>query len=190
MLPRATTWIAGACGVLLPWRAAAAEATRDPPAFRLEDAVRLAESRNERAKISDLQVLVADAAVERARAGFLPVASLSGNDQQHLEPVRPSPSNVGQASFTVNQPIVNAPAWPLYAQAKQLADAQRAQNVDDKRLLCFDAARAFFTVLNAEAVLNAADRQLDMAKANLADAQARAQAQLASSNDVTRAQID
>jgi outer membrane protein TolC len=175
--------------VLIVRLAAAADALPGPP-LRIEDAVQLALTRNERAKVSDLQVVVAEAAVERARAGFLPVIALSGNDQQHLTTTGSTPSNVGTSSFIVNQPIVNAPAWPLYSQAKALADAQHAQNVDDKRLLAFIAANAFFAVLNADDLLQAAQRQLDMATANLADSQARAQAGLTSSNDVTRAHID
>jgi outer membrane protein TolC len=135
-------------------------------------------------------VVVAEAGVERARAGFLPTLVLQGNDQQHLTPTRPAPENVGTTTATVNQPIVNAPAWPLYAQAKDLAEAQYAQNVDDKRLLAFNAAAAFFGVLNADDVLQAASRQLDMAKANLADTQARSEAGLTSANDVTRARVD
>jgi outer membrane protein TolC len=178
----------GAVAWLIPEVCAAADSPSPTP-LRLEDAVQLALDRNERAKISDLQVVVAEAGVERARAGFLPVVSLSANDQQHLGSAF-SPSNIGTSNFVVNQPIVNASAWPLYAQAKALADAQRAQNVDDKRLLAFSAANAFFGVLNADDFLQAAQRQLDMAKANLADAQARADAGLTSSNDVTRAQID
>jgi outer membrane protein TolC len=180
----------GALLVLIPHAAAAADVPQSP-ALRLEDAVQLALARNERAKISDLQVVVAEAGVERARAGFLPVVALSGNDQQHLGPLSPSAAtNIGTSSVTINQPLVNAPAWPLYSQAKSLALAQRAQNTDDKRLLAFSAANAFFAVLNADDFLQAAQRQLDMAKANLGDTQARADAGLTSSNDVTRAQVD
>ncbi len=157
----------------------------------LADAVNLALSRNERARISELNILVAEAGVERARAGFLPVMTALGTDQQHAYgSTDKNPNNVGNASLTINQPILNAPAFPLYAQAKRLADAQHAQTIDDKRLLGFSAASAFFAVLNAQDVLQAAQNQLETAKANLADAQARAQAGLTSSNDVTRAQID
>jgi outer membrane protein TolC len=177
-----------ACACAIPLPARAADAVLAP--LRLQDAVQLALTRNERAKISDLQVVVAEAGVERARAGFLPVLTMSGSDQQHIASVGPQPSNVGTSAVTINQPVVNASAWPLYAQAKALADAQHTQNVDDKRLLSFDAARAFFAVLSAGAVVEAASRQLEMAKANMADTQARAEAQLTSSNDVTRTQID
>jgi outer membrane protein TolC len=153
----------------------------------LKDAVSLADTRNERAKISDLNVVVAEAGVEKARTAFLPVLTAQGANTQHSNL---TPNNIGTASVTLNQPLVNASAFPLYAQAKNLAEAQRAQNVDDRRLLAYAAATAFFTVLSAQDVVTAAERLLENAKANLADAQARAQAGLTSSNDVTRAQLD
>jgi outer membrane protein TolC len=159
-------------------------------AMTLQQAVHLTETRNERAKISDLNVVVAEAAVERARAGFLPILTAQGQDTQHTNPASNAPQNVGTANLTVNQPVINASAFPLYSQAKRLADAQYHQNVDDKRLLGFSAATAFFTVLNAQDVVTAAQRQLENAKANLADTQARAQSGLTSTNDVTRAQVD
>lgn len=159
--------------------------------MRIADAVSLALTRNERARISDLNVVVAEANVERARAGFLPVVTAGATDQQHAyAPSDHASNNLANASVVINQPLINASAYPLYAQAKNLADAQRAQNDDDKRLLAFAAANAFFAVLDAAAVLQAAQSQLDTAKANLADAQARADAGLTSSNDVTRARID
>jgi outer membrane protein TolC len=159
--------------------------------LRLDDAVHLALTRNERARISDLQVVVAEAAVEKARAAFLPLLTAQGQDVQHAYPSSDkSPNNIGTANVTLSQTIISAPAYPLYSQALRLADAQHAQNVDDKRLLSFAAASGFFLVLNAQQVVQAARRQLENAKANLQDTQARAQAQLTSSNDVTRAQID
>jgi outer membrane protein TolC len=180
------------CGLSLTSTAAAAEGQ-----LTLDDAVQLALTRNERAKISDLQVTVAEAGVERARSAFLPVVTALGQDQQHAYPATDNPTtgaknpnNVGTASVTLNQPILNASAFPLYAQAKNLAGAQRAQNADDKRLLGFNAASAFFAVLNAQGVLQAAQQQLENAKANLADTQARVDAQLTSSNDATRTQLD
>jgi outer membrane protein TolC len=157
----------------------------------LQDAVQLTLSRNERAKISDLNVVVADAAVEKAFAGFMPLVTMGGADTQHAYAATAGvPNNVGTANLTVSQPLLNASLFPLYGQAKELANAQRSQNVDDKRLLVFAGATAFFTVLNAQEVVAAAQRALDNSKSNLADTQARAEAGLTSSNDVTRAQVD
>jgi outer membrane protein TolC len=157
--------------------------------MHLEDAVQLALTRNERARISDLNVTVAEAAVERARTAFLPVLTAVASDTQHANPTT-GPNQVGQATATINQPLVNAPAFPLYAQAKNQANAEHAQNVDDKRLLGFSAASAFFAVLQAQAVVQAATRQLDNAKANFKDASDRVEAKLTGSNDATRAQLD
>jgi outer membrane protein TolC len=157
----------------------------------LQDAVQLTLSRNERAKISDLNVVVADAAVEKAFSQFLPLVTMGGTDTQHAYASTSTvPNNVGTANLTVSQPLLNASLFPLYGQAKELASAQRAQNVDDKRLLAFAGATAFFTVLNAQEVVSAAQRALDNSRANLADTQARAEAGLTSTNDVTRAQVD
>lgn len=158
-------------------------------ALTLDQAVQLTLTRSERAKISDLNVAVADAAVEKAFATFLPALVASASGTQHAAVVKP-PSNSGQAALTVSVPLLNASAFPLYAQTRRLADAQRAQNVDDKRLLGYSAASAFFAVLNAQDIVTAALRQLDNARANLASTQARSQAQLSSSNDATKAQVD
>jgi outer membrane protein TolC len=186
-----------ALGVCLAALLAAETASATPgdaspaPAMRVEDAVQLALARNELARIYDLNVTVAEAAVEKARTAFLPVIQAVGTDQQHAYTATPKlPNNIAQAVATINQPIVNASAFPLYSQAKNLANAQYAQTTDAKRQLGFIAASAFFAVLQAQAVVQAAGRQFDNAKSNLADTQARAQAQLTSSNDVTRAQID
>lgn len=189
MLDRAKRIVWTALGGLLFPAAAAAEQPSPSAALTLDQAVQLTLTRNERAKISDLNVAVADAAVEKAFTAFLPALTSQTQGTQHAGAIRP-PTSTGTTGLTVNQPLLNASAFPLYAQSRRLADAQRAQNVDDKRLLGFNAASAFFSVLNAQDILTAAQRQLDNAKANLASTQARAQAQLSSTNDVTKAQLD
>jgi outer membrane protein TolC len=131
---RATTITPIGALVLLLSRVAAAAPALQITSLRIEDAVQLALTRNERAKVSDLQVEVAQAGVERARAGFLPVIALSANDQQHLGAVGPAQSNVGTSNVTINQPIVNASAWPLYSQAKALALVSRPVAVPDATL--------------------------------------------------------
>lgn len=154
--------------------------------LRLEDAIQLAMTRNERAAIADLDIVVADAAVAKARVAFLPVLQLSGNDTY-----RPgdTPKDVAQGTLTLNQPLFAPSAFPLYSEAKHSLASQRAQSADDRRTLAFDAAKAFFNVLLADQVVKAAKKKLDTAKADLADTDAQVKAQLVSSNDVTRAQI-
>jgi outer membrane protein TolC len=169
-----------------------------PPAahpLRLDEAVQLALSRNELAKIADDQIVEAAAAVEKARVAFLPVVTATGVDTARPYTVVRGGStvdayNVVTGAATIAQPVVNLPAWPLYHEAQHLLDSQKASSTDTKRVLQFSAAQAFFNTLASEAVLAAAERRFDTAKATLDDTTARVQAQLNSSNDVTRAQLD
>jgi outer membrane protein TolC len=163
--------------------------------LRMADAIKLALARNEIAKIADDQILVADAAVEKARVAFLPVITATAVDTARpYDVVRAGTTvtayNAVTGGASIVQPVVNLPAWPLYRQAQRLLDAQKASSTDAKRVLEFSAAQAFFNTLASEAVLAAADRRRDTAKATLDDTQARVDAQLNSSNDVTRAQLD
>src|ERR1022692_3784634 len=110
----------------------------------IDDAVSLALSRNERAKISDLNVVVAEAAVMRARTAFFPTVGVTGAYTQKPTDVVAANKNTYSllSAVTVNQPLLNAAAFPLYAQSRRLFDGQVAQTIDDKRLLAYDTVRA------------------------------------------------
>lgn len=152
----------------------------------IEQAVKLALTKNERVQIADLNVVVADAAVTRAWVSFLPVLQAGASDT-----VRPrdTPVNVAQAQVSLSQPLIDPTAFPRLAVAKHNLTGQRAQSLDDKRKLAYDAAKAFVAVLLADELVKAAQRKVETAKANLADTDAQSKAQLVSTNDVTRAQI-
>jgi outer membrane protein TolC len=172
----------------------ASAAAADHP-LRLDEAVQLALAGNENAKIADALVLVADAAVEKARTAFLPLVTATATDTARPGSVQKAgavvlPANIGTGNATIAQPLLNASAFPLLRQAERLLDAQRASSTDAKRLLAFNAATQFFQTLSAEEVLEAARRSAKVAKDNLDDSQARVDAQLNSSNDVTRAHLD
>ncbi|HEY4239575.1 MAG TPA: TolC family protein [Kofleriaceae bacterium] len=152
----------------------------------IADAIKLAETRNERGAIADLNVVSSEGAVESARSSFLPALSASGNDTWRP---RSDPSNDLSGRLRFDQPIVAPSAIPLYDRAKHNRDATRAQSVDDRRVLAFDTAKAFMQVLLAEAVADAAQRKLETAKADLKSTDAQQRAALVSSNDVTRARI-
>jgi outer membrane protein TolC len=161
----------------------------------LAQAVRLALERNERTRIAELQLTTADASVRRARAGFLPSLSFGGSEtlrpytveQNGRTTVR---NNAASGALTLTQPILSVTAFPLYAGAKHNAEATRYDALNQRRQLCFDAARAFFGVVAQQRVLVAAQRRLEKADASLNDTKARAAAQLVSTNDVTRAQVE
>lgn len=165
----------------------------------IEQAVQLALERHERARAATLQVEAAEARVGRARAFFFPDLTLVGNyTRRASETVREvggdrvtiQRRNALSPRATVRLTLFDARSLPLYRQASRERDAARLTAADDRRLLAFEAADAFLLTLGAGQVLEAARRRLELAGNSLADAQARFAAQLVSSNDVTRAELE
>jgi outer membrane protein TolC len=172
-------------------RAQAADAPPAPAApapLTLESAIDLALSHNERAFKAPARVEAALGGVDRARSAFLPTLVAQGQGAWSA----PSSRNdglSGNGTVALNQPIVNAPAFPLYAAAKHTLGAERWGAVEDLRTLAFDTATAFLTALTSEQLVTAAQGRLQRAQADADDSAARAQAGLSSSNDVTRASL-
>ncbi len=152
----------------------------------IEGTIRLALERNERAAIADLGVDIAQAELSEARTRFLPVVALTAGAAYRPR----ADTRVGaDARLAISQPLLAPSAFPVLAQAKHTLAAQQATTQDSRRRLAFDTANAFIAVLLAEQVVQAAQRKLDTAIANLDTTDAQVKAQLVSSNDVTRAQI-
>ncbi len=84
---------------------------------------------------------------------------------------------------------MNASSFALYSQAKHTLSSEGWGAIEDLRLLAFDTANAYLTACSSEQLLAAAQGRLSRAQADGADTLARAQAQLTSSNDVTRADL-
>ncbi|HEY4106757.1 MAG TPA: TolC family protein [Polyangiaceae bacterium] len=161
----------------------------------LETVVKIALTRNERAEIAAQSVVIADAAVIKARAAFLPTLSMAAGETLRPQALTQNGrtvvrDNAGTASLTLSQSIFNATSFPLYASAKHSYEAARYTHLDQRRQLAFDASRAFFAVIAQQRVLKASQARLALANATLDDTRVRAGAGLTSSNDVTRAEID
>lgn len=158
--------------------------------LRIEDAVREALARNERARKAPLRIEQSEGQRERARSAFLPSLTATGSAGVNGQEDRNG--NIGQtnAALTLQQPLLAPSAFPSYAQASHQLEADKWTAAQDKRLVAFDTARAFLQVLAAERVLEAANRRTERAQANLDNADARAAAQLASTNDATRARLE
>jgi outer membrane protein TolC len=163
-------------------------ARADAP-LSLEEAVKAALATNERALKAPLRVEVAEGQLDKARTAFLP--TLAAGATGTLHPIDKNNRVVsGNSTITLNQPVLNLSAFPLYAQAKHSLESERFGAMQDKRQLAFDTARAFLVVLSAEHLADAARQKLARARASQADAEARAKAQLAGSNDVTLSLVD
>jgi outer membrane protein TolC len=169
----------------------APRASAEGASLRLRDAIRLALVQNERSLQAGQRVEAAEGTVARSRAGFLPSITLGASATKQLETDRPNqPTVTSSGTLTVTQPLLNPGAFPSYWQSKHLREAERAGAKDTRRVLAFDTARAFLQALTTEQVRISAEQRLERAKANLQNAEARAEAQLASVNDATRARLD
>lgn len=156
----------------------------------MEDAIRLALTNNERAQKAGFRVETAEGQVDRARAAFFPSLTAGGAGVWRAQEDRSGRNITTSGTVTLSQPILTPSAFPLYAQSKHQRESERWGAQQDKRVLAFDTARSFLQVLTSERVLEAAGRRLDRAKANLQNAEARAEAGLASTNDATRASVE
>lgn len=156
----------------------------------MEEAVRLALAHNERARKAPLRVEAAQGQLMRARAAFLPSLSADGSGTLSSNADRAGRMLGASGSLTLHQSLVNLPAIPLYAQSRHQLESERFSAIQDQRMVAFDTARAFLVVLTSEKVLEAANRRLERARANQKDAEVRAKAQIASTNDVTRAILE
>lgn len=187
-----------AVSLTLAFSLAATGRAQDPP-LNLERAIELALTRNERVPAEDQRVEAARARVARARAFFFPDLTVTGNyTRRQSESIRRIDNedvtiqslNALSATALLGATLFNARAFPLYRQARFDLEGVRLTAEDQKLQLAFEAAEAFVITLNDEQVLRAAGRRLEFAKTTLADAVARFDAGLVSSNDVTKVELE
>jgi outer membrane protein TolC len=161
----------------------------------LERAVSLAAERNESALSAQARSEAAEARVARARAFFLPRLAVGGTYIRRMgEAVR----QVGgeevldglSGTATASVSLFDARAFPLLQAARRDSEATALDAVEARRQVAFQAANAFLSTLGLQQVAQAAERRLALARQSLEEAKARAQAGLASTNDVTRAELD
>ncbi|MBL8740934.1 MAG: TolC family protein [Myxococcales bacterium] len=156
----------------------------------IEEAIAAADKNNERARIAEQRVIQADADVDGATSDFLPTLTLGASAT-----ARPAEDSAGRyvtgsGSLTLTQPLLKPSAIPRLTSAKHSRKAAELTRDEERRELAFDTARAFLAGLAAERFLDAAKSRLSRARANLDNAQARADAELNSINDVTRAKLE
>lgn len=165
----------------------------------LERAVALAAERNESALAAQQRAEAAQARVARARAFFFPELAATGtytrrSNQSTREvggqQVVLQRYNALGASFVARVTLFDARGFPLYRAARLEGEASKLDSVEARRQVSFEAANAFLTSLADQQVYQAAEQRLAFARQSLEDAKARAQAGLASTNDVTRAEVE
>jgi outer membrane protein TolC len=165
----------------------------------LERAVALAAERNEAALAAQQRAEAAAARVARARAFFFPELTATGTYTRRANQIT---RNVGGqeiivqrfnalgANFTARATLFDARGFPLYRAARLEGEAAGLDAVEARRQVSFEAANAFLVSLADQQVFQAAEQRLAFARQSLEDARARAKAGLASTNDVTRAELE
>jgi outer membrane protein TolC len=181
-LPSTLVLRAALAGLLAPLCASAAPLT-------LEDAVRLAVERNERARIATEQTTAARARVDRARSTFFPDVTASGTYTRQPGTEFRSPNELA-SSATLQLTLFDARAFPLYRAALRDAEATALDSEDQRRLISFEAADAYLLSLGTQQVSEAAKRRQALAQRSREEAEVRFRAGLVSSNDVTRATLE
>ena len=192
MLPHHHRLLATAATALALFLVSSEAAAQD---LTLDEAIRLALETNERAEIAKLEIEAAEGDLETARSEFLPTLVLGASvtarpPRGRASEDRTPPVVTGAGTLTLRQPLLNPSALPLYRRAGHALKAAQYGATEARSVLAYDTSRAFVHALAAEWVLRAAEARRDRAKANLDNAQARAEAQLNSSNDATRARLD
>ncbi|AKJ04121.1 TolC family protein [Archangium gephyra] len=159
----------------------------------------LAAERNESALTAQARSEAAEARVARARAFFLPRLNVGATyTRRAYEVVRvvdgvplvSQTQNALSGSATATVPLFDARGFPLLQAANRDREATKLEAVEARRQVSFQAANAFLSTLGLQQVVQAAERRLAFVRQSLEEAKARAQAGLASTNDVTRAQLD
>ncbi|HEX8698414.1 MAG TPA: TolC family protein [Myxococcaceae bacterium] len=150
----------------------------------------LAAERNERTLAAQQRAEAAEARVARARAFFFPELTLTTTYTRRIQPTVVQRRDALGATAMARVTLFDARGFPLYRAARLEGEAAELESREARRLVGFEAADAFLTTLGNQQVYEAAVRRLEFAQQSLQDAKARAEAGLASINDVTRAELE
>jgi outer membrane protein TolC len=173
-------------------------AVQDDP-LTLDEAVKLALERNERAKSTWEEVVAANARLAQARSFFLPsITSTSTYTRRAYETRRVVGEteviiqryNALSETIALNQTLFDARSLTSLAAVRARRDADVASAAESRRQLAFEVSQAFLATLGTTQVREASGRRFTFAGQNLEAARARFAAGLASVNDVTRAELE
>lgn len=173
-------------------------AAQDDP-LTLDEAVKLALERNERAKSTWEEVAVANSRVAQARSFFLPSITSTGTYTRRAYETRRIVGdteviiqrfNALSETLTLSQTLFDARSLTSLAAIRAQRDASVAAAAESRRQLAFEVSQAFLATLGTTQVREASARRFTFAGQNLEAAKARFAAGLASVNDVTRAELE
>lgn len=162
----------------------------DAEELGLAEAIRLAQANNERTRLAELKVEGAEGDVTTAQSNFLPDLTLRAATTVTPYEDRNGRFLTGGGTLTLRQPLLDPSGIPTYARAKHNLEAEKLSASEERRAVAFDTARVYVRALAADRVVAAAKVRLDTATKNLAEVNARVEAELTSTNDATRGRLD
>lgn len=187
--------------VLVGPRASAVPDPPTPPAapMTLAEALTLAARNNEQSGIATARLDRARALRRQAYATLLPDVNVTGTYTRRSEEVTRTIDddevvvqalNALSGVATVDATLLDVRAFPVARSAARNLEAQEYSSAEMRRTLAYEVAETFFSVLSAERLRDAASRRIEVSQATVSDARIRLEAGLASSNDLTRAELE
>lgn len=170
----------------------------------LEAAVTRAMQTHPERRAAAEEARAADARLRRARSFFLPDV---GGDASYLRRSGDAVSSGGGGNDSIDsetgvgrdrlqwrvgfdQVLFDARALSAHRQASRSRDLAHASREDVRRRVGFETARAFLFALGVEEVAAAARRRVLYSDERLAESRSRAEAELVSTNDVSRSELE
>jgi outer membrane protein TolC len=165
----------------------------------LDEAVKLALERNERALSTQEDVNAANARVAQARSFFLPTITSASTYTRRAYEVR---RVVGDTEVVISRfnglaetlnlsfTLFDATSMVGLSAVRSQRNAAEAAAGESRRQLAFEVSQAFLATLGTSQVQEASARRFAFAKQSLEAAKARFAAGLTSVNDVTRAELE
>lgn len=169
------------------------------PPLTLSEALALAARNNERSGIAKARLDRARALRREAYATLLPDVNVTGTFTRRSEEVTRTVDdeeivvqalNAVSGVATVDATLLDVRAFPVARSATRNLEAQENASAEIRRTLAYEVAETFFSVLSAERLRDAASRRIEVAQATVSDARIRLEAGLASSNDLTRSELE
>lgn len=192
-------WTAALTLATLLSTAPAALATAPTPPLTLARAIELASSGNEIPEIAAARLAQARALRGQALSRLLPSLTVRGDYTRRArevtrtiddEEVTVQAVDALGGRAVVESTLFDLRALPLLRAADQNLEAQAIESTELRRALAFEVASAFYTVLSAEQLHDAARRRVEVAGSTAEESRIRLEAGLANRNDVTRSRLE
>ncbi|MCS6970378.1 MAG: TolC family protein [Planctomycetes bacterium] len=171
----------------------AASLAPSPAALSAPQAIALALFRHETPAIAAARIRAAEAQRQRAAAALRPSVRLQGSLSTSDRDEVPHGGDAHETAAwgaAAEIALLRASAWSGLAAARYALQAQQLEGAEMRRALAYSVAALYLDALAAERQVVAAENRLAVARAAVADAQARLDAGLAVRTDVIRAELE